>query len=73
MLGFPLAPAPHTFLNNSASDVVLLVIGEQGLVGKDKVFYPVDPRGNEIKRGQGRFWQDHPVRQIGSHSGKPSC
>lgn len=68
-VGFPKGTGiAHTFLNNTADDVRLLVIGEKSRPGC-QIHYPCDPQRNaEIGA---RHWQDRPARALGSHDGLP--
>jgi protein CrcB len=68
-VGFPAGTGIcHTFINNSDSDVRLLVIGEASKDG-NRIFYPLNPSrkaqvGNE-------WWDDVPQRPMGPHDGLP--
>jgi len=58
----------HTFINNSASDVRLLVVGEASRQ-RSRIHYPLHPKRNaEIGR---RHWTDCPPRPLGPHDGLP--
>jgi len=49
----------HTMVNNSDSDVTMIVIGEQNQ-NEDKIYYPEHPDRNiECKEG-GYFWENRP-------------
>lgn len=58
----------HTFLNNTDSDVRLLVVGEASKAS-NKLLYPLHPHRAEIL-GE-RHWHDAPRRQLGPHDGLP--
>jgi len=60
----------HTFINNSASEVLLLVGGE-ARKKENKVFYPLHPQRNEEMKAKGMLWEDRPQRELGPHNGKP--
>lgn len=70
-VGFPAGTGiTHTFINNSSSDVLLLVVGERGR-SVDKVHYPLHPRRNaEIGEPH---WHDAPTVLRGDHDGKPDA
>lgn len=68
-VGFPAGTGIcHTFLNNTATEVRLLVVGE-ATRGDNQCYYPLHPE----RRGQmGNFWwADAPQRPQGSHDGLP--
>ena len=46
------------------------VLGERNAPG-DKVFYPMHPGRNEKMKQRGFYWDEHPARVLGRHSGKP--
>lgn len=54
----------HTFLNNTAADVRLLVVGEASR-RRSRWYYPLHPKRNE-EIGDSN-WKDHPVREMGPH------
>jgi uncharacterized cupin superfamily protein len=59
----------HTFLNESATEALLLAGGEASK--KDnQIVYPVDPDRHETL-GE-RHWKDAPARKLGLHAGKPT-
>lgn len=60
----------HTFLNNSNSDVLLLVGGE-ARKESNKIMYPLHPKRNEEMKAKGCFWENYPQKQLGSHDGLP--
>jgi uncharacterized cupin superfamily protein len=54
----------HTFLNNTDTEVRVLVVGEASR-RRSRVHYPLHPRRNaEIG---GRHWKDAPARPLGPH------
>ena len=57
----------HTFLNNTAQEVRLLVIGEANKV-ENRIRYPLN-EGYEATRND--RWADWPARPLGPHDGKP--
>ncbi|MEM7024441.1 MAG: cupin domain-containing protein [Pseudomonadota bacterium] len=68
-VGFPRGTGiAHTFLNNTADDVRLLVIGEKSRPGVG-LHYPCHPARN-AEIGE-RHWSDRPQRPLGSHDGMP--
>ena len=52
----------HTFINNSAEPIRLLIVGEHN--PEDRVSYPVNP-----DRVHPRPWTDAPKRPLGPHAG----
>ncbi len=54
----------HSFLNNMAGEVHLLVVGEKSKP-ENRVFYPLNPE--EARRGD--WWNDPPQRVMGDHDG----
>jgi uncharacterized cupin superfamily protein len=76
---FPLSPGDcvafppgtgiaHSFLNNSAEETRLLVIGER--IEGNRVFYPFRPEGWEGMPEAGR-WTNPPRLEMGPHDGVP--
>lgn len=60
----------HTFINNGASEAVLLVGGE-GNKPDNRIIYPRNPE----RRAQlpwSHWWDDAPARPLGPHDGKPT-
>jgi uncharacterized cupin superfamily protein len=55
----------HCLINNSDSDVRLLIVGEN--IAGDRVAYPVDPD----QRRPEDDWTDAPRRPLGPHNGRP--
>jgi uncharacterized cupin superfamily protein len=67
-VGFPAGTGiTHTFINNSQSDVRLLVIGERSKPN-NKVYYAKNP---EQKEKRNDWWHDWPKQEMGSHDGLP--
>jgi uncharacterized cupin superfamily protein len=67
-VGFPAGTGiAHSFLNNTAAPVVLLVVGEPGKA-HNKVFYPVNPEQKQIRSD---WWDDPPAHAMGPHDGMP--
>jgi uncharacterized cupin superfamily protein len=58
----------HTFINNTESDVRLLVVGEASR-DRSRIHYPFHPRRNE-EIGE-RHWKSAPSRPLGPHNGLP--
>lgn len=56
----PASGLAHTILNDSQSDVVMMVFGEQGRK-EDQIFYPHHPRRNLECEQTGRLWKDYPL------------
>ena len=57
----------HTFLNNTAEEVRLLVIGERPKA-ENRVHYPLNP---EYERTRRDAWSDIEPRVLGGHDGMP--
>jgi uncharacterized cupin superfamily protein len=68
-VGFPAGTGiAHTFINNTAEDVRLLVVGEASRE-RSRLDYPLHPaRNTEIGK---RHWKDRPLRRLGTHNGLP--
>jgi uncharacterized cupin superfamily protein len=56
----------HTFLNNTAGEIRLLVVGEKPKP-ENRIRYPLNP-DHEAKRPD--RWPDPPVRAMGPHDGR---
>jgi uncharacterized cupin superfamily protein len=70
-VGFPCGTGvSHTFINNSASNVRLLVVGEASKEA-NRIFYPLHPKRNAEMKKQGYLWQDPPEKGLGDHDGNP--
>jgi uncharacterized cupin superfamily protein len=69
-VGFPAGTGlAHTVLNNTDSDVRVLVVGEASRQ-RSRIHYPMHPTRNaEIGK---RHWKDIPERVIGPHDGVPN-
>jgi uncharacterized cupin superfamily protein len=68
-VGFPPGTGiSHAFLNNTDSQVQLLVVGDTNRAD-NKCAYPLDEKRNaEIKHF---YWADMPKRELGPHDGLP--
>jgi uncharacterized cupin superfamily protein len=58
----------HTFINNTQTDVRLLVVGDRNR-DDNRLHYPLHPAHN-VKIGE-RHWNDVPQRPLGPHDGLP--
>lgn len=68
-VGFPAGTGiAHTVLNNTGTDVRVLVVGEASRQ-RSRIHYPMHAQRN-VEIG-GRHWRDRPTRPQGSHSGVP--
>jgi uncharacterized cupin superfamily protein len=56
----------HTFLNNTAGEVRLLVVGEKPKP-ENRIRYPLNP---ETERRRPDAWTDAPLRTFGPHDGR---
>lgn len=61
----------HTFLNNTETDVRLLVVGE-ATKKTNKCFYALHPKQNERAQKEGWLWQNPPQQALGNHDGIPN-
>ncbi len=69
-VGFPAGTGlSHSFLNNSASEVLLLVVGDRPLA-ENKVLYPTRPDRKPLRKD---WWHDTPDRTLGPHDGVPDA
>lgn len=67
-VGFPAGTGlAHTFINNTDSEVNLLVAGEASKP-ENRVVYPINP---EQKPRRDDWWDDAPARELGPHDGLP--
>lgn len=67
-VGFPSGTGmAHNFINNTNSNVELLVLGER-TKKENLCSFPVNP---EQKENCGIWWSDAPTRPLGPHNGKP--
>ncbi|MBM3547751.1 MAG: cupin domain-containing protein [Alphaproteobacteria bacterium] len=65
-VGFPSGTGlAHSFLNNTESEVRLLVVGETSKP-ENRIFYPRNP---ERKAQIPDWWDGHPQRALGEHDG----
>ena len=65
-VGFPAGTGLcHTFINNTETDVRLMVVGERPKA-ENRIFYPRNP---ERRAGRDDWWDDVPVRPMGTHDG----
>jgi uncharacterized cupin superfamily protein len=62
----------HSFLNNSDTDVHLLIVGEHQRAG-NQLYYPLNPERMESFRQRGCAWDDAPKRKLGPHDGMPKA
>lgn len=68
-VGFPAGTGlAHTFLNNTDSDVRLIVAGEASRE-RARIHYPLHPQQNA--RIGARHWKIEPARPLGPHDGLP--
>jgi len=66
-VGFPAGTGIcHTFLNNTATEVSLLVVGERPKAD-NRVHYPLH---QDYQRTRNDSWADAPPRVLGGHDGK---
>ena len=66
-VGFPAGSGIcHTFLNNTATEVMLLVVGERPKA-ENRVHYPLH---QDYERTRKDAWTDVPSRALGGHDGK---
>ena len=61
----------HCFINNSASEVRLLVGGEAAKPGS-RIYYPINPSRREDMPAT-NWWHDVPTRELGPHDGLPKA
>lgn len=60
----------HTFINNTIENCVLLIGGEK-TKEENLIFYPLNKEQNEKMIKEGRFWENHPLHEMGPHDGLP--
>jgi len=60
----------HTFINNTESEVRLLVVGEANKK-TNRCFYSHAIERNAEGKEEGWLWEDHPVQEQGDHDGLP--
>ncbi|MGQ0742600.1 MAG: cupin domain-containing protein [Alphaproteobacteria bacterium] len=58
----------HTFLNNTQSDVRLLVVAEASRY-TTRLVHPFDQAQNQQLKRVGKLWEDVPARELGPHDG----
>lgn len=69
-VGFPAGTGLcHTFINNTATDVRLLVVGDTARPG-NKVLYPLNPDRKDYRED---LWTDAPARPLEGHDGLPDA
>lgn len=61
----------HCFINNTDTEVTLLVGGEAAKPGS-RIFYPVNPSRQQDMPAQD-WWSDLPRRELGRHDGLPDA
>jgi uncharacterized cupin superfamily protein len=65
-VGFPAGTGlAHTFLNNTGSDVRLIVVGDRNVKG-GRILYPLNPDRKALRDD---WWDDAPARDLGPHDG----
>ena len=66
-VGFPAGTGIcHSFLNNTAEDVMLLVVGEKPRPD-NRVHYPLNAAHQQTREDP---WSDAPIRPLGPHDGR---
>ena len=66
-VGFPAGDGlAHSFINNTDSDVELLVIGDRSRED-NQIVYPVNPDRKALRED---WWHDAPARPLGEHDGR---
>lgn len=69
-VGFPAGTGIcHTFINNSAAEVHLLVVGERSKP-ENRIVYPLNPERRGMRED---WWDDAPVGPLGPHDGLPDA
>ena len=69
-VGFPAGTGiAHSFLNNSPTNVTLLIVGEPGKP-ENRVIYPANP---EMKPLRPDWWHNAPTSPLGPHDGIPDA
>jgi uncharacterized cupin superfamily protein len=67
-VGFPAGTGVcHTFINNTGSNVRLLVVGEASRPD-NRVYYPLNPEQRPRRRD---WWDTVPAHPLGPHDGRP--
>ncbi len=66
-VGFPAGTGlAHSFLNNTETEVQLLVVGDRSR-SDNRIVYPVNP---ERRPHHDDWWDDAPARPLGGHDGR---
>ena len=55
----------HSFLNNTDTEVRLLVVGDTDKA-ENRIYYPLNPERKPLRPD---WWHDHPERPMGDHDG----
>jgi len=67
-VGFPAGTGlAHTFLNNTDSQVRLIVAGDRP-IADNRITYPMNPEQRPLRAD---WWDDAPTRPLGPHDGRP--
>jgi uncharacterized cupin superfamily protein len=67
-VGFPAGTGIcHSFLNNTESEVRLLVVGEKPKA-ENRIYYPKNPDRKPLRDD---WWDDAPTKLVGDHDGLP--
>ena len=70
-VGFPSGTGIcHTFINNTETNVRLLVVGE-ATKKENKCVYALHPELNQAIREKGFLWENPPKHKLGDHDGLP--
>lgn len=70
-VGFPSGTGIcHTFINNTDSEVRLLVVGE-ATKEENKCVYALHPKRNQEIKEKNFLWENAPQRELGPHDGLP--
>ncbi len=70
-VGFPSGTGLcHTFINNTDTDVRLLVVGE-ATKKENKCFYAFHTERNEQAKKEDWLWENPPQQKLGDHDGLP--
>jgi uncharacterized cupin superfamily protein len=65
-VGFPAGTGlAHSFLNNTDTEVELLVVGDSNRA-ENRIVYPVNPERKPMRQD---WWEDAPKRELGPHDG----
>jgi uncharacterized cupin superfamily protein len=69
-VGFPSGTGlAHTFINNTGTEVNLLVVGEKSKP-ENRIVYPLNPERKPLRED---WWHDAPARTLGPHDGLPDA